>query len=104
RGQAIERKTVGPESPAFALSEVTIGAVLFKLGRFDAALDHATHALAIREHLFDPQHPNIAVPLVLVAQARIARHEDADAVPLLQRAIAILEHHEADPDWLAPAR
>jgi tetratricopeptide (TPR) repeat protein len=104
RGQAIERKTVGPESPAFSNSELNIGSVLLKLGRLDAALEHARHALAIRERLFDPQNPDVAVAAVLVAQVRLARHEGAQAVPLLERSLAVLEHHEAAPQWLIEGR
>jgi tetratricopeptide (TPR) repeat protein len=77
---------------------------LLKLKRLDAALAHALHALAIREHVYDAQHPELAEALVVVGRIRLARNEAAQALPLLERAIEILDKREAYPEWLVQGR
>jgi tetratricopeptide (TPR) repeat protein len=101
RGQAIESKALGPDHLWVGHSEMNIADVLLGLGRFDEALEHATHSLAIRERMLDAQHPDLALSLSLVARVRVERHEEAKALPLLERAIPILERAALEPGLTA---
>jgi tetratricopeptide (TPR) repeat protein len=104
RSQAIYENTGSRENLIASFTEENFGEVLLKLGRLDAALAHALHALAIREHLLNSQHPYLAESLVLVGQIRLDRNEAAQALPLLERAVGILEKHGSDPALLAQGR
>jgi tetratricopeptide (TPR) repeat protein len=104
RSQSIQDKTVGRDSLAASVTEEAFSEILLKLGRLDAALAHALHALAICEHAYDAGHPDVADVLILVGRIRLARNEAAQALPLLERAIGILDKREANPEWLVQGR
>jgi tetratricopeptide (TPR) repeat protein len=68
----------------------TLGGIHTSLGLFDEARPLLAEALAIRERLRGPDHPEVAETLVhLGALARLSGQ--GDAVPLFRRALAIRE-------------
>jgi tetratricopeptide (TPR) repeat protein/two-component sensor histidine kinase len=68
----------------------TLGGIHTSLGLFDEARPLLAEALAIRERLRGPEHPEVAETLVrLGALARLSGK--GDAVPLFRRALAIRE-------------
>ncbi len=78
-----------------ALQAATIGdlgIVQYELGRFEDALATLQRALAIKEHVYGPDHHEVAVTLTNlgIVQYELGRLEDALAT--LQRALAIKEH------------
>jgi tetratricopeptide (TPR) repeat protein len=104
RALAIKVRSVGAGHASVAFTEEQLADVLMSLGRLDDALAHAERGLAIRERGFGPEHPLVGEMLTVVGKVRLLRHESAEALPPLERAVAILEHHEADPGLLPEAR
>ncbi len=67
--------------PAFYRALNDLGVQYLRLRRFDEALDVLNRAIGIA--------PNVPHALVNVAEVKIERGEDAEAVPLLQRALEL---------------
>jgi tetratricopeptide (TPR) repeat protein/predicted Ser/Thr protein kinase len=93
RAHAIEIRANGTEHPNVAWLECDLADVLLKLRRTDAALPHAERCLTIRERTLGSDHPFTAWALKLDGECRLARGERARATQLLERAVAMLEHH-----------
>jgi tetratricopeptide (TPR) repeat protein/predicted Ser/Thr protein kinase len=103
RAYSIKLRAVGPDHNSMSSTELALGELSLHLGALDVALAHAQHALTIREHFYR-ELPPVAEPLTLLGRIRMARHENREALELLERAVAIVEHHVTDPETLGSAR
>lgn len=86
-----ERTEGGDAARATALYNLAI--LRRAQGQDAAAEDLYKEALAIRERVLGPQHPEVAVTLNNLAALYAAQDRYTDAEPLLQRALAIRERH-----------
>jgi hypothetical protein len=84
--------------------EQQMSELLMRMKRFAPALEHAERALAIREKARGADHPDVADALTLVGQLQWEQRDATAALIPLERAVKILEHHEAAPLLLALAR
>lgn len=84
---ALERQTLGADSPRVARSHYTLAGLLRRVGEFDAARGHYQEALAIRERLGEPD--DLAVSLTGLANLEYDRNRLPEAVTLYRRALAL---------------
>jgi CHAT domain-containing protein/Tfp pilus assembly protein PilF len=66
-------------------------ASLSEQGRFKDAVSLAERSLAIREKALGPEHPDVAIALIGLAEQYKATGDYTRAIPLVQRAVAIFE-------------
>jgi tetratricopeptide (TPR) repeat protein/RIO-like serine/threonine protein kinase len=104
RGYAIAVRSVGPDREMTWVIELNLAEVLLQLHRRDEALSHAEHVLATAEKLYDPDSPGVATVLAEWGRIHVARHENSVAIKGLERGIAIMQRHPAEPDTLALAQ
>jgi tetratricopeptide (TPR) repeat protein len=64
---------------------------LYNAGKYEEAIPLAERALAIREKALGPDHPDVAVALINLAQLYESQSRYADAEPLYKRSLAIRE-------------
>ena len=64
---------------------------LWDAGRYDDAIARGEQALALREAVLGPSHPDVAACLDLLGSRHLLRGNPVRAEPLLQRALAIRE-------------
>jgi tetratricopeptide (TPR) repeat protein len=76
------------------------GSRLEQQGRYDDAIRLTSEALAIREKLLGPDHPDLAKSLNNLAQLYVEKGRLTEAEPLYRRGLAILEKSRGpdDPD------
>jgi tetratricopeptide (TPR) repeat protein len=79
------------ESEAVARTARVVGLFLGDMGLHPAALPFAARSLAIYEHVFGPDHPQVATSLNNVARLHQAKGDYARALPLFERSLAIWE-------------
>jgi len=92
----------GAEHPMIARMELGLGTYYAFAQKLDDALAAFRRALAISEHLFGPNHPEVAQALRKIAFTEIDRHP-AEARDAFARAIDIIEratHRKDDPDLI----
>ncbi|MDI1446270.1 serine/threonine-protein kinase [Polyangium sp. 6x1] len=104
RALEIREKALGPEHRLVATTLDTLVRFYGALGRLDAAEPLARRSLAIHEARLGKDHPSLADALVPLADIHLERHAPKRAIPLLERAIALLLRHPGDPTMLADAR
>jgi tetratricopeptide (TPR) repeat protein/tRNA A-37 threonylcarbamoyl transferase component Bud32 len=104
RAATIVRRQAPNGSPSLGNYESSLAELFLSMNKLDEAEAHARRSLAIREHLLDAEHPDLADSLVWLGRVRLARHDPQAALPLFERAITIFEHHPADPQSLAQSR
>jgi tetratricopeptide (TPR) repeat protein len=85
----------------FALALDAKARALAALGKLDAALATYREAIAIDEKVGGADHPLLIMKLVGAAEVHLARHRNADARALLERALAICDSHEIGGKWRA---
>ncbi len=95
-----------PETETLVAAELlsSRAALAMQQHRSADALADARHALAIRERRLSADHPLIARALVGLGDALLATGHAPEAAAALDRAVHILEHHEASPIDLSAAR
>ncbi|MEM9461503.1 MAG: serine/threonine-protein kinase [Myxococcota bacterium] len=104
RALQIYERTLDADHPAVANSAQSLGSLLNTLGRYDQA-----HALLLRsqqiyERALGADDPHVADALVGLADNALARGALPDARVHAQRATAIREQSEQDPQRVAEAR
>jgi CHAT domain-containing protein/tetratricopeptide (TPR) repeat protein len=90
-----------------------LGVLLAREGRVDEGEKYLKEAIALREGVFGPNHPLVAVCLTQLARAEAGLFDesrvkptprDKDAAMLLERALAILDSTDAEPEARVDAR
>lgn len=101
----VREKALGGEHPSVAFALGNLGGDRYRQGRHAEAADHFARALAISERAWGASHPYAAdPPLIGLSLSYEAGGRAAEAVPLAERALSILEGQGADPGGLAEAR
>ena len=91
----------GPDSARMGMTLGNYGFLQLKLKDADGALASFDEARAILEAKLGANHPNVAFTMIGSAQARIQLKREAEAVPLLERALEIGEASHIAPAQLA---
>jgi tetratricopeptide (TPR) repeat protein/CHAT domain-containing protein len=68
-----------------------VSAMLYKEGKYSAAIALALEALAIRETTLGPDHPSVGASLSNLAELYRAQGRNAEAEPLYKRSLALFE-------------
>ncbi|HEY5927516.1 MAG TPA: tetratricopeptide repeat protein, partial [Kofleriaceae bacterium] len=103
---AITTAAYGPDHPEIGVQHGNLGAAYAGLKRWREAQDHYERAIANHEKTIGPKHEMTALALTGLGQAMIERRDAAGALPILERAITILEASGAKsalravPRWL----
>jgi serine/threonine-protein kinase len=87
RALAILEKALGPEHPDLAIALTGLGRAQVGLGQLDAALSSLTRAGALLEKGLGPSHTT----LLGLGELSLARRRPEQAVPLLERALALAD-------------
>jgi tetratricopeptide (TPR) repeat protein len=99
----IEKRAVGPEHPIVAIAWGCLGFVSFDERRYEEAASRFRRAVAIAERA-SPDMPDHALALVHLGETYLITGRARDALPLLARAVAVMETHEVELDDRADAR
>ncbi|MFN0245340.1 MAG: serine/threonine-protein kinase [Kofleriaceae bacterium] len=105
--QALEysTKAAGPDDTEVGLAHANLGQLFTAQRDHDRALRHYREYLRIEERQFGERSISLVMPLVLVGSTLVELRRPREAVPLLERAVAIGETApEIKPDALADAR
>ena len=104
RALRIYERTLDADHPAVANSAHSLGSLLTIVGRSDEAHALLVRSLRIYERAFGADDPHVADALVGLAENALARGAVHDARTHAQRATAIRESSEQDPERVAEAR
>jgi tetratricopeptide (TPR) repeat protein/predicted Ser/Thr protein kinase len=104
RALAIGEASLGPEHPVVAKSLQHVGTLHREAGDYDGAKALYERAAAIQERALGPEHPDLATTLVGLAEVALAQHRPGDAMPLAERAVAVLDKGAVASTTLAKAR
>jgi tRNA A-37 threonylcarbamoyl transferase component Bud32/tetratricopeptide (TPR) repeat protein len=96
--------TVGAEHPTMAMALSSQAQFLYRLSRFDEAVEGASAALAIWERETNPRGMFVTVGLRTLGLCRLGQGRPAEAVPVLMRALEIREELKLAPVRLAEVR
>jgi tetratricopeptide (TPR) repeat protein len=97
-------KAYGASNPSLATALGNEGEYLVALGRYAEAQTAFRGSLARWEPEVGPEHQFLAYPLTGMGVAYWKSGHAADAIALLERALAIREAHEPDPATVAETR
>jgi tetratricopeptide (TPR) repeat protein len=98
----IREQALGPDHGAVGETLVTIGAAQARRGRFEAALDDYDRALPIVEKAYGSDSLPAAYVRMRIGETCVASHRAADAIPLLESALATYRAlDESDPAHVA---
>jgi eukaryotic-like serine/threonine-protein kinase len=81
----------GSENANVATAYTNLGALAFKREDYEGALREYTHALTILETAFGTTHRTVAAVLTSIGIVHMQRNAPTDAIPQLERALAIFE-------------
>ena len=104
RALQVVAKAYGPDHPAMADALYNYGSLQEKLGDHAGALASFQRAETIYEHKFGKDHVKVASALVGAGGQLTALHRAGEAVPLLERAVAIRTAAKQPPGEVASAR
>lgn len=88
----IYRRLYGEEHPAVAQILNNLGAIEDNRGNYVASEAYYRHALTITEAWYGADHPETAANLTAIAQQLSYQKRDAEAMALLEQALAIQKH------------
>jgi serine/threonine-protein kinase len=89
RALALREKGLGPEHAQVGSSLNELSSVLTVLKRYEEAERMSARARAVLEKALGPGHPDLADSLLGAGKLLLARGKPAEAVPLLEQALAI---------------
>ncbi|HLM47644.1 MAG TPA: tetratricopeptide repeat protein, partial [Myxococcaceae bacterium] len=89
RSLAIAQKTLGPEHPDVANTLTSLGRTLGRAQHLDEAEQHLRHSLAIAQKVLSPEHSLVGETLLGLAEVALARGQPAQAIPPLEKALAM---------------
>jgi serine/threonine-protein kinase len=89
RSLAIAQKTLGPEHPDVANTLTSLGRTLGRAQHLDEAERHLRHSLAIAQKVLSPEHSLVGETLLGLAEVALARGQPAQAIPPLEKALAM---------------
>jgi tetratricopeptide (TPR) repeat protein len=98
---AIDEKAYGAEHVSVAYMLGELGDVLCSMGERARGVDLLDRSLRVAEHAVGPEHPALASPLEYKGRALLADGKPNEAMPLFQRAHAILTKSFAEGDVAA---
>jgi tetratricopeptide (TPR) repeat protein/tRNA A-37 threonylcarbamoyl transferase component Bud32 len=104
RALELRERALGPEHPRVARSLSNLGGQLYLLGEYAEAARRYVRALGIFEKELGAEHPLVGDLLPGLALSYVDDGRPAEALPLAERARALLEGHDASPAKLAEAR
>ena len=88
---ALQRRTLAPDDPVLANTDVSIGNVYKALGRYDEALAHQRAALALYSRVEGAEHPDVAGVLINISSLDVSEARYDEALAELDKARAIQE-------------
>jgi tetratricopeptide (TPR) repeat protein len=91
RSLAILERALGPKHREAGEVYVRAGLSLLRLRRLEEATASIQKGLAVLSDILPPTHPLLALPLRAQAELALAGGRPRDALPLLQRALAVAE-------------
>jgi eukaryotic-like serine/threonine-protein kinase len=95
RALPILEAAYGTGHPWYAEARYSAGELDELEGDCSAARRHYRAALAVFEEVFGPDQPQVANPLLGLASCALHEGAAADAIPYLERAMALVTHHDA---------
>jgi tetratricopeptide (TPR) repeat protein len=101
RALRVESAVLGPKALPLAYVHHNLGELLRARGNHRAALSHYRAALEIFEARRGPSHPDVAHPLQGIGDALVDRGRASEALPLLERSLAIRRTARTDPRRIA---
>jgi len=104
QAEQMELHVVGKPNDDVAFAIYAQGRAYEVMRDYPAALAAYEKSIAIDEQVLGHDEPSIREALLGIARIHLARGKPADAVPPLERAIAILERHKIRGVWLARVR
>ncbi|MCA9681183.1 MAG: tetratricopeptide repeat protein, partial [Myxococcales bacterium] len=90
--------------PDLAEAHVYLGALAKEEGKLDDALANYQRAIEIRSEALGEDHPYLADPLTKSGEVWLELGQHAKALPLLERALTLIETRDFDPVELARTR
>ncbi len=101
RALAILTPSLGPNHPLLAAAENNLGDLLNRENKFALALPHCQSALRIGEAILEPNHPIHVYHILCLARSLIQLKRFGEAVPILERALALRKASSQDPTGVA---
>ncbi len=95
---AVIDAALGPEHATSVGAWSMLGDALRERGRLPEARAALERALSVRERLNGPDHPDVALVLLAIARLELAEENLAAAGTVIERALALVEGHEIDPE------
>jgi tetratricopeptide (TPR) repeat protein len=89
----VDQHAVGPDHPVIGAAWDCLGFVSYDAHRYDEAIVRFGRAVAISERA-SPDMPEHALALAHLSEAYLAKGRARDALPLLTRAVAVMESHQ----------
>jgi hypothetical protein len=102
RALAIGEKTQGKDNPHTAVAMMNLGELAVTRGKYEDAEPWCQRVFPIFEHAYGPSHVFIASALSCIGSARLGLHAPRQALPVLERSVAMWKAHPGrDPSALA---
>jgi tetratricopeptide (TPR) repeat protein/predicted Ser/Thr protein kinase len=103
RSSALSEKIFGPEHMNVAVAQLNLCETLADEGHVAEGLTHCERSVAIMEKRY-PTHPTLAIGLSLLGDCRLRLNQPDQALPLLERALALNPGTQGDPGQLGLLR
>jgi len=94
---AITTAAFGPEHPEVAVEHGNLGSAYMGLRRWKDAQQHYERAIALHEKTVGATHDMTAKALTGLGQAMLEQHDNAKAITIFERALAIHDRNHAPP-------
>jgi tetratricopeptide (TPR) repeat protein len=101
---AIKERALGPEHASLANTLTSLASVRKARGDRRGAREDYQRALAIGEQALGPEHASLAFALIGLAELLVTERRIADAVPLLERALAVRDNGDEAAELVAESR
>jgi tetratricopeptide (TPR) repeat protein/predicted Ser/Thr protein kinase len=98
RARDVLARALGPRHGHLGTVEHDIAYIRAELGELELAELHYREALSLREDTLPAEHPDVARTLVGLGGVLVDRGRARDAIPLLERAVAIVDGATVDAD------
>ncbi|MCA9649616.1 MAG: serine/threonine protein kinase [Myxococcales bacterium] len=101
RAVEVFTEALGPAHPTTAVVISNLASVLIKEDELPAAETLLRETLVTLEERLGPEHPDVALPLGLLAQVLMDRGRHQEALPMLERVLALRQPGAAPPAEIA---
>ncbi|MEM7157672.1 MAG: tetratricopeptide repeat protein [Myxococcota bacterium] len=98
---AATRRQLGETHPQTARAYANTGSALLRMGKYEKAVDMLRHALRGLEEHIGPTRFEVGHVLARLGEAHLGLSQPYDALPLLERSLAIVRADHRDPHLIA---